>query len=217
MGEILIVRHGQASYGTDDYDRLSPLGHQQAGWLGEWLARHEAGFDRIISGTLRRHRETAAGIGAHLDHGPIDKDPRLNEMQFFAMERQFRQRHGIDEDEASADPEGHFTRVMQAWKAQEISDAPESYADFRSRVLDALNDHALPDHRLLIVSSGGPVGIVLSQVLGLDLGAMTELILSTYNASITRLHLRRGGLRLTQFNAVPHLEHPDRRHALTWL
>ncbi len=217
MGEILIVRHGQASYGTDDYDRLSPLGHQQAAWLGSWLAERGESFDRVVSGTLRRHRETLLGIGKHLEHARPDEDARLNEMPFFVIERLFRDRHGLDETHARADPEAHFARVMQAWKAGEISGSPEGYHEFRNRVLKALDDHARHGQRLLIVSSGGPLGVILAHLLGLELAAMTELILTTYNASITRLHMRRGGMRLTQFNAVPHLERPDRHHALTWL
>ena len=34
MGTLYLVRHGQASFGADDYDQLSPLGHQQALRLG---------------------------------------------------------------------------------------------------------------------------------------------------------------------------------------
>jgi len=43
MGEIILVRHGQANSAADnedDYDKLSDLGHQQAKWLGEWMRTH---------------------------------------------------------------------------------------------------------------------------------------------------------------------------------
>ena len=30
MSQILLVRHGQASWGSDDYDVLSPLGEKQS-------------------------------------------------------------------------------------------------------------------------------------------------------------------------------------------
>ncbi|MCO8647501.1 histidine phosphatase family protein, partial [Burkholderia multivorans] len=45
MAELFLVRHGQASFGTDDYDRLSDVGVQQGVWLGEYLARAHAPFD----------------------------------------------------------------------------------------------------------------------------------------------------------------------------
>jgi phosphohistidine phosphatase SixA len=62
MGELVLIRHGQANSAANDeagYDRLSELGHQQARWLGDWLRAHEAPFDRVLMGSLRRHRETA--------------------------------------------------------------------------------------------------------------------------------------------------------------
>jgi phosphohistidine phosphatase SixA len=62
MGELVLIRHGQANSAANDedgYDRLSDLGHQQARWLGDWLRAHEAPFDRVLMGSLRRHRETA--------------------------------------------------------------------------------------------------------------------------------------------------------------
>ena len=59
-----MVRHAQASFGTDDYDRLSELGHRQSRWLGEYLAERQLTFDRVVTGTLRRHRETLEGIVA---------------------------------------------------------------------------------------------------------------------------------------------------------
>jgi broad specificity phosphatase PhoE len=30
MGQIYLVRHGQASFGSANYDQLSELGHEQA-------------------------------------------------------------------------------------------------------------------------------------------------------------------------------------------
>ena len=66
MGTITLVRHGQANSSAkteEDYDRLSPLGHQQAAWLGDWLAQGGEGFDLVLSGSLRRHIETAEAWG----------------------------------------------------------------------------------------------------------------------------------------------------------
>ena len=56
---IVLVRHGQASFGADDYDRLSTLGTEQARLLGQWWARLGAAPGTVLRGSLRRHRETA--------------------------------------------------------------------------------------------------------------------------------------------------------------
>ncbi|MFT6945427.1 MAG: broad specificity phosphatase PhoE, partial [Yoonia sp.] len=93
MGEIILVRHGQANSGATDeesYDKLSDLGHQQARWLGDYLRDREAPFDKVISGSLRRHRETATGIG--YDDPQID--PRLNEMDYFNLGQALQDVHG---------------------------------------------------------------------------------------------------------------------------
>lgn len=77
MGTITLVRHGQANSAAKteaDYDRLSPLGHQQASWLGDWMTQRGEAFDLVLSGSLRRHIETAEGMG----HKAPEVDTRLN-------------------------------------------------------------------------------------------------------------------------------------------
>ncbi len=60
--KIYLVRHGQASPGATDYDKLSSLGEQQARMLGEHMAAEGLAFDAVYAGTLRRHAQTLAGI-----------------------------------------------------------------------------------------------------------------------------------------------------------
>ena len=62
MGPIYLVRHAQASFGSDDYDRLSPLGWRQGQRLGEHLRAHGLHFDAVLTGTLCRHHETWLAI-----------------------------------------------------------------------------------------------------------------------------------------------------------
>jgi len=218
MGEIVFIRHGQASFGAQNYDALSPLGHRQSRWLGAYLNESGHRFDHVVSGTLRRHRETLAGIIQSLPHPAPQEDARLNEMSFFDMERAYAAQNG-----PSAPPEGpreieaHFLRILKAWQQDEIIDARESFAAFRTRILAALAQFQRPGERVLIVSSGGVLGVILGAILELDLQATTEIILGTYNASISRLRVVEQGLRLAQYNNVAHLEGPGRRHALTYL
>ena len=64
MGTLYLVRHGQASFGADDYDQLSPLGRQQAVRLGEYLRPKLQGkpLEAVLMGSLKRHRQTWEGI-----------------------------------------------------------------------------------------------------------------------------------------------------------
>jgi len=60
VGSIYLIRHGQASFGADDYDVLSPVGVEQAQVLGQHLADLGVTFDRCIAGDLRRQQHTAS-------------------------------------------------------------------------------------------------------------------------------------------------------------
>ena len=62
MSEIFLVRHAQASFGTDNYDALSDIGWQQSRLLGKYFFSRNGEFDRIVSGTLNRHKETLEGM-----------------------------------------------------------------------------------------------------------------------------------------------------------
>lgn len=61
---LLLVRHGQASFGKNDYDNLSERGHEQAFLLGQSLAQRGIRPERIVCGTMKRHRQTVAEIAA---------------------------------------------------------------------------------------------------------------------------------------------------------
>src|SRR5215471_3539232 len=70
MGQIYLVRHGQASFGAADYDQLSELGVEQARVLGKWFAQCGTQFSRAITGNLKRHKQTAAACLSELDASP---------------------------------------------------------------------------------------------------------------------------------------------------
>src|SRR5947208_5543604 len=63
MSRLFLVRHGQASFLEQDYDKLSAVGETQARLLGEHWARSGACFHRIYSGPRSRQTETARIVG----------------------------------------------------------------------------------------------------------------------------------------------------------
>ena len=90
MATLFLVRHGQASFGTHDYDRLSSLGVRQAQQAGQYLCAVAGGAVRIVSGSLVRHRETAAGMArslsaAHVESVRIQIDERFNELDLDSL------------------------------------------------------------------------------------------------------------------------------------
>lgn len=212
MGEIILVRHGQAnSAATDEesYDRLSPLGHQQANWLGEYLSERESTFDKVISGSLRRHQETAAGIGYQ---SPLI-DPRLNEMDYFNLGQALKDVHGVPFP-GPAEFAAHVPQVMEAWHNAEIM-GNETFASFESRVTSVLQEAAKPGVRVLCITSGGVIGMIMRHLLDLNPTRMAHVLLPIMNSSLHRIHVIPQGPILASFNAIPHLDRDDRLHART--
>lgn len=215
MTHITLVRHGQAnSRGRTegDYDRLSPLGHQQSAWLGAHLKENRQHHVRLYSGTMRRHRETVDGLATGLDR---IEDARLNELQYFNMAHALEMQQGIPAPVDIKDFVTHFPVLMQAWMEDRIDGAPERFCEFEARTRDVLDEICRGEGPALVVTSGGFIAMTMRLHLQLDVKAMANLSLAIMNSSMHRLFPVGGTWSPVLFNAVPHLEHPDRHHAQT--
>ena len=218
MAELVLVRHAQASFGAQDYDRLSELGWRQSRWLGEYFTQSGAAFDLIMRGTLRRHAQTLAGIaegmGTALEGA---EDARLNEYDSDAL---LRAHCGLELLQGK-DRREHF-RVLRsalyAWADGTLAVAPhERFDAFRGRVLAVLSViRAGRAKRVLVVSSGGPIATILAEVLGMPQRGVVDLNLQTRNTGITQLQSGASRIQCVSFNNVPHLDRPDRAGALTY-
>jgi len=216
MSHITLIRHGQANTEARDeesYDKLSPLGHQQAQWLGAHLRDSHAHHPRVFSGTLTRHLETAAGMG--LD-APT-QDARLNEIEYFNLATLLEQQHGVA---IPTEREGfieHLPYVFAAWQKGEIENPPESFENFETRVTEALTEISAGAGPAIVVTSGGLISMVMRQAMGLDIPSMARIALAIMNTSMHRLFPIGTHLSPVLFNAVPHLETPERHYAQTHL
>ena len=89
MSQVLLVRHGQASWGSADHDVLSDLGERQSRMLGEALAARGVVPDLVVRGAMRRHRQTAeqavAGAGWAADVVVDDGWNEFDHVQMLAM------------------------------------------------------------------------------------------------------------------------------------
>jgi broad specificity phosphatase PhoE len=215
MSHITLIRHGQANSEARDeasYDRLSPLGHQQAQWLGDHLDASGDFHPRVYSGTLTRQVETVSSMGVA---GQAIRDPRLNEMSYFALAEKLEQQKGLP---IPTEREGfmeHLPRVFSAWQADEIDNPPERFSEFESRVSTALAEIAQGAGPALVVTSGGVIAMAMRQSMGLDSLAMARITLAIMNTSMHRLFPMNGHLSPVLFNAVPHLDDPARHTAQT--
>ncbi|MGB7319745.1 MAG: histidine phosphatase family protein [Planktotalea sp.] len=217
MAQITLVRHGQANSDSQDehgYDKLSPLGHEQAAWLGEHMRETHQAFDSVYCGTLRRHVETAHGMQAQ-GFAPIVKDARLNEMAYFDLSDAYETMTGTTTPTTREEFVEHMPRLLNAWKDGRLRNVPESFAEFEDRVSASLEDIAARSDRALVVTSGGLIGMVTRQVLGLDIEAYARMCLSIMNTSTHNVVRIGQSLALTQFNNIAHLEQTGRHHGQT--
>lgn len=220
MGTLYLVRHGQASFGSADYDRLSPLGQQQCQRLGEYFRARGLGFDTVLRGTLRRHRESleaiAAGLGVAL---PADEHPGLDEYDGDALidalqPPEPRPPRGADHARE------HFRQLRRAL-AQWIEGTSQPagmprFTEFSTGVAAVLEQvRTRHEGTVLIVSSGGPISTAVSQVLGTAPATLIELNMRLRNSAITEFEFNPKRHALVSFNAVPHLEWPGQGQAPT--
>jgi broad specificity phosphatase PhoE len=222
MAELYLVRHAQAAFGTDDYDRLTELGRRQARWLGEYFGERGMAFDRVLTGTLRRHRETLQGIAETCAGVPQARElPGLDEYRPEVLVAAYAEARGVTYAPGHSDRRAHFRllrEVLYAWAEGLL--APAGHRPFDEFVAGARGAlHAAREaraERVLVVSSGGPISALSGSVLGVARRTMVDLNLQTRNSGVSELVFNEHAVRLVSFNAVPHLDRPGRRDAITY-
>ncbi len=213
MGTLYLVRHGQASFGADNYDQLSELGQRQALRLGEYFASRGQRFEAAFTGTLQRQVQTHAGIAQGLGQAlPAAALPGLNEYDSHALIATVHEGPLAKPDT----PElyrHHFRllrRAMQDWMAGRSSpQGMPTYADWVGGVQEVL-ERVRTQHTgdVLLVSSGGPIATAVGQVLGLHPDMTIELNLRIRNASVTEFEFNPKRHTLLTYNTLPHLDGP---------
>ena len=221
MPYLYLVRHAQPDF-AGHYDSVTELGLQQAGWLGEHLAARGLSFARAISGSLVRQSATLQALLRHLPAAPPPAvDPGFNEYDAASVLGAFR--YGDERAlRATGDRRGYFTAVrdaLHAWSRHvDAREGLESWRDFGHRVAaaaDAACAGLEPSAAVLVVTSGGVIGRLVADALSAGPDAAIHLNLQTRNTGVTEMVRGRSVQRVVAFNAVPHLERPDRAHAVT--
>lgn len=224
MSEFYLVRHGQASFGAKNYDKLSELGHQQARWLGEYFRERSIVFSHLLTGDMVRHKETAKGIMQGLSQSPaVMVDTGFNEFNFENIGESYlalNPQSQLPEDPKPADFYRLLKLAMGAWSEDLLhtNSLDESWSDFRKRVQQALHTvcQQASDAPILIVSSGGAISMLLSLVLGIDAKQVIELNMQIRNASFSHFYFNKNTIRLSSFNNIPHLDRLDRLDSITF-
>ncbi|QTD44908.1 histidine phosphatase family protein [Ottowia testudinis] len=224
MPTLYLVRHGQASFGADDYDHLSDLGRRQSVRLGQyWRERFGAAlrFDAVLTGTLRRQIGTWQGMaeGGAFD-APHVSWPGLNEYDSHAV-------IAAIHPEPLARPgtpelyRQHFRLLREglaAWMDGRVQPVGmPSYADFRAGVVGAL-DHVRQNFKgdVLLVSSGGPIATAVAHILDAPAATSIELNLRIRNTAVTEFAFTPKRHQLITYNTLPHLDAETYRDWVTY-
>jgi len=211
MSMLYLVRHGQASAGTHDYDRLSPLGQHQSELLGQWWVKQGFAPDHTYHGSLLRQRDTAklalAPLETSHESGVHDG---LNEYRHRIIDKHFGSPAEDDQPESMSFDD--YVNIMQRWRDHPTADGLseiEPWADFAARgwqTLQDLHGQQADKEQHVFFTSGGIIATVMAAVLGLDFAHTIDAIWRIRNTSITTIHFDGSHARLIEFNTVPHLQ-----------
>jgi broad specificity phosphatase PhoE len=209
MSQVLLVRHGQASWGADDYDVLSDLGAEQAAVLGRSLADRGVRPAALLHGRMRRQRETARILGEAAGWSAWTEDESWDEMNH--EEVLLRQPHTFAGDTPTKrEFQAWFEAATDRWTAgRHDHEYDESFTAFGDRVLgalDALVGRIDPSGTAVVVTSGGPIARITAELLGGGIDVHRSAAPVVVNTSVTKVVVGQRGATLVSFNEHSHLE-----------
>lgn len=210
MTVVYLIRHGQASFGAEDYDKLSELGHEQSRKLGDYLREKSDSISTIIRGSLVRHEET---LNAALPDAQVTVNADWNEFDHKAIIRYAMKTNGLIKTDLSKMDDRAIMKLfgqgLQAWLASEddSNDFPESWGAFQARVHRAFQQCIQePDGSIAVFTSGGPISSVLGKLWNLPPEGILKLNWSLANASVSKIVIGKHGASVASYNEHHHLE-----------
>ena len=228
MGQLTLIRHGQAHAFAQDSDRLTELGEVQAQRLNQYWLRHGTTFTEIYSGTLRRQRHTAEIAMTGVTTTALQQLSAFNEYDANGILHVLRPRlHASDAAFQSLDAafeaqrdqpdrNRYFQRMFEyltlRWLRGELTaDNVESFAAFQQRIHHELKNilqQTGASRRVALFTSGGVIGSVLQAALQAPAEQMLALNWRVRNCSLTEFTFSQTRLSLDSFNTLPHLDDP---------
>ena len=198
--EIILIRHGETEWNSQkrmqghSNSDLSEVGRGQIQALGELMKN--VSFDHIYSSDSLRTSQTAEAITQYSGH-KIQFDQRIREKNLGVFE-------GLTSTEAKErHPEVY--RLFKTAGANYVIDEGESTRQLLERALEFIEEIRLrhPQERVVMVTHGGVVRVLMKHALGLSIDAPTRFIIK--NTGIFGLIWNENWL-VTQMGGVYHLE-----------
>ena len=214
---MVLLRHGQAMFGSSDYDRLTPHGEKQASACAEFWRKRNATFTRVVVGPCKRHKDTARLAVEGLRTPDFELEPLLNEFaDATPIIKAAEARTGADLSDLSTLPKSEIARLygeqIRLWSDHDVPmEGVESIGKFRQRIAKWLRAMTMTENageNILVSTSGGVICAVISEILGLPNTTMGEMMWAIENCSLTGLRWSSKGLSMRYFNQTAHLP-PD--------
>ena len=232
MTTIYLIRHGQASFGAESYDKLSPNGELQAKLLGQYFNQILKEEPYVVAGSMQRHQQTAnLALAECFPEAEIQTDSAWNEFnhqQVFAQyEPRFNEPHLLKQDvENEANPRAYLAKIFEGaierWTGGDYHhEYDESWPNFKSRVENALqnlsDELAKTKPRYAVVfTSGGVISVAAGKLLELNANRTFALNWAITNTSMTTLRLVGNEPQLLSLNEHHFIKAEDPQ-LLTWI
>jgi broad specificity phosphatase PhoE len=229
MATIFLIRHGQAQFGMEEYDALSPTGIEQAKILGKSFVERKIIPSKIISGAMKRHQQT---MDYCLETMQLSRTEKItnndwNEFDHRDIIAKYEPRYA-DLNELKKDifldksPKEKITEVLVGavtrWTSGQFNDYNESWTTFCERVkngLQKIEKDSLKEDVVFVFSSGGSISVIMQQILDLSVQKTFEMQLNIANCSITKLKTSSRGTQLLSFSDYAHFD-GDHKKWLTY-
>ena len=232
MTTIYLVRHGQASFGAESYDKLSTTGEQQATVLGQYFQKILKEQPYVVAGGMQRHRQTADFALAEcfpeaIPHINVGWNEFNHQQVFAKYDARFNEPHLLKQEVAKSEsPRAYLAKIFEGaifrWTDGEYHhEYDESWPHFKTRVEDTLqnlcDELAQSKPRYAVVfTSGGVISVAVGKLLGLSPEKTFALNWAIANASITTLRLVGNEPQLLSLNEHHYLKAEDAQ-LLTWI
>ena len=234
MSVLSVVRHGQASFFADEYDKLSEIGVRQARHLGEHWVKQQVTFDEVYAGPRVRQQDSAHHVGSVFRQSGLDwPEPEiLNDLdeydlrglagqlapQLASVNADFAQLVGSykasnGEQNRMREFQRMFESLLRYWQANDLTGIDvESWNSFQQRVQRAIREiqnRPGRSRRVAVFTSGGFIGTAVQQAMHASDSMALELNWRVRNCSITEFVFTPERLSLDTFNTIPHLHDPE--------
>lgn len=224
MSEICFARHAQASFGKEDYDRLSNLGMRQAEILADYLVRMGLDFHAVYSGSMERQIATAkkvlSAMGNQEDTPDLHIVPKVNEYDSRLVIKSYVP-DLIREDPAVSDALAQmytdrrsfqmvFERAVLRWiSGRNDLEGVETWKAFKARVhqgVKMIMEENGRKKRILVFTSGGAISTVMQMALSLTDEETIRLSWQIQNTSLSVFKYSGKDFSLSSFNSLVHLQ-----------